>query len=96
MASLPSGQVAFFTLTDIKGFSTINARTGTVTKSAYRDPLKKKRRCLVPASGFYEWKKLDAKHKRPFVFDLANGGEGEPQRLYRCTLIAILFQAGLL
>ena len=45
----------------------------SVTKSAtYREPFKK-RRCLVPASGFFEWKKLDAKNKQPFAFDLANG-----------------------
>jgi len=28
---------------------------------------------LVPASGFYAWKKLDAKNKYPYAFDLANG-----------------------
>ena len=27
----------------------------------------------MPASGFYEWKKLDAKNKQPYGFDLANG-----------------------
>ena len=30
----------------------------------YREPFKTKR-CLVPASGWYEWQKLDAKKKRP-------------------------------
>jgi putative SOS response-associated peptidase YedK len=50
------GLVPFFTkdLSKIKSLSTINARAETITKSAtYREPFKK-RRCLVPASGFYE------------------------------------------
>jgi hypothetical protein len=57
----------------VKGISTINARGETVAKSpSYREPFKK-RRCLVPASGFYEWKKLDPKNKQPFGFDLHEG-----------------------
>ena len=57
----------------MKAISTINARAETVAKSpTYREPFKK-RRCLVPASGFYEWKKLDAKNKQPFAFNLASG-----------------------
>jgi putative SOS response-associated peptidase YedK len=80
LVSLRWGLIPFFTksLADFKGFSTINARSETVSKSAaYREPFKK-RRCLVPASGFYECKKfqadtLAAKNKRPFAFDLANG-----------------------
>jgi putative SOS response-associated peptidase YedK len=55
------GLVPGFTkqLSDVKGISTINARAETVAKSpVWRGPFKK-RRCLVPADGFYEWKKLD-------------------------------------
>lgn len=66
------GLVPFFTkqLSDVKGISTINARAETVTMSpTWREPFKK-RRCLVPASGFYEWKKLDAKTKQPYFFSV--------------------------
>ncbi len=40
-------------------FSTINARADTVAdKPTYRDPFKRKR-CLVPSTGFYEWRRED-------------------------------------
>jgi len=43
------------------GYSTINARAEEVaTKPAYREALKK-RRCLVPADAFYEWRRIDKK-----------------------------------
>jgi putative SOS response-associated peptidase YedK len=64
--------VPFFTkqLSDVKGISTINAKAENVEKSpTWRTPFQK-RRCLVPASGYYEWKKLDAKTKQPFAFRL--------------------------
>ena len=51
------GLVPFFTkdLTDVKGLSTINARSETIMKApTWREPFKK-RRCLVSVSGFYEW-----------------------------------------
>src|ERR1700733_8105299 len=43
----------------------INARGESVLdKSAFRNALRR-RRCLIPADGFYEWKQ-DAARKRPF------------------------------
>ena len=75
LVSLRWGLIPFFTrdIKEVKGISTINARAETVaTSRTYREPFKK-RRCLVPASGFYEWKRLDAKNKQPFAFDLING-----------------------
>jgi putative SOS response-associated peptidase YedK len=70
------GLVPFFTkqLSDVKGISTINAKAENVEKSpTWRTPFQK-RRCLVPASGYYEWKKLDAKTKQPFAFRLKDDG----------------------
>ena len=49
-------------------YATINARSDRIqTAPTYREPFKK-RRCLVPASGWYEWQKTGAKTKRPFHF----------------------------
>lgn len=51
---------------DIKiGYKMINARKETITeKNSFKYALKK-RRCLVPLDGFYEWKKI-GKEKQPY------------------------------
>lgn len=55
------------------GARTINARAETVaTKPAFRDPFRY-RRCLIPASGFFEWKKSPG-GKQPYFFRLRDGG----------------------
>jgi len=52
--------------------STINAKSETAaTKPAFRDPLKF-RRCLIPADGFYEWKRT-VKAKQAFCFEIEDG-----------------------
>lgn len=54
--------------TDSKvGFSTINARAETIATSPVFREAFRRRRCLVPADLFYEWKKLDAKNKQPYA-----------------------------
>jgi putative SOS response-associated peptidase YedK len=56
-------------------YSTINARAETVaTKPAFRDAFRR-RRCLVPASGYYEWAaRPGSKTKQPYYISLRDGG----------------------
>lgn len=54
------------------GHKTINARSETVTeKPSFRNAFKK-RRCLIPTSGFYEWKR-EGKAKQPYIIGLQGG-----------------------
>ena len=54
------------------GFKTINARGESVAaKPAFRAAFRR-RRCLVPATGFYEWKAL-AGRKQPYLIRLKSG-----------------------
>lgn len=47
----------------------INARGETLTQKIMFQPLLKTKRCLVPATGFYEWKRTEGK-KIPYYFEL--------------------------
>ena len=50
------GLIPFWAKEEKIAYSTINARAETVaSKPAFRDAFKK-RRCLIPADGYYEWK----------------------------------------
>jgi putative SOS response-associated peptidase YedK len=86
MALMRWGLVPYFAK-DLKSFSysTINARAESLTTSAiFRSPFER-RRCLVPADGFYEWKKLAApapamatkkkatELKQPYAFTTKSG-----------------------
>ena len=59
---------------DVKiGYRMINARAETVAGKQSFKTLLKKSRCLVPASGFYEWKKLPGGGKTPYFIGLRGG-----------------------
>jgi putative SOS response-associated peptidase YedK len=55
------------------GYKMINARAETITeKPAYRGLLGSKR-CIVPASGFYEWQATGEKGKQPYYIHAEDG-----------------------
>lgn len=54
------------------GYKMINARAeGIEKKPSFREPFRKKR-CLIIADGFYEWKKVDDR-KQPYRFIMKDG-----------------------
>jgi putative SOS response-associated peptidase YedK len=75
----------------------INARAETVAeKPAFRSAFKK-RRCLIPATGFYEWRKRDG-YKQPYHVHMDNDEpfcfaglweywEGTGKSIQSCTLL---------
>jgi putative SOS response-associated peptidase YedK len=68
------GLVPFWSRDETAAFNTINAKAETVSTSpAYREPWKR-RRCLVPADFFYEWKKIDEKTKQPYAIAMKDSG----------------------
>ena len=80
------------------GTRTLNARSETVaTRLAFRDSILTKR-CLIPADGFYEWRKVGSL-KQPYCFEVGEGGlfalaglwdqwkSPEGQIIERCTVL---------
>jgi putative SOS response-associated peptidase YedK len=68
------GLVPFWANEPKSSYSTINARDKTMaTKLSFRGPFKR-RRCIVPASGFYEWRAEPGhKGKQPYHITRADG-----------------------
>ena len=55
------------------GYKLINARSETVAeKPSFRSAVKNKRRCLIVADGFFEWKAV-GKKKQPYLFRQPDG-----------------------
>ncbi len=67
------GLVPYWANDTRSAYSTINAKAETLTSSpAFREAVKR-RRCLIPADGFFEWQPIDKKTKQPFAFGLKDG-----------------------
>jgi putative SOS response-associated peptidase YedK len=76
LATLRWGLIPFWAKDARIGSKMINARSETVVgKPAFRGALRR-RRCLIPADGFYEWAKVPGhKRKQPYYI---HRGDGEP------------------
>jgi len=61
------GLIPFWAKDKKIGYKMINTRTETITEKLSFKFAFQKRRCLIPANGFYEWRKED---KQPFFFQL--------------------------
>jgi putative SOS response-associated peptidase YedK len=67
------GLVPFWAKDVTIGYKMINARAeGIESKPSFKFPFKK-RRCLVLADGFFEWKKLGTRTKVPYCIRLKSG-----------------------
>jgi putative SOS response-associated peptidase YedK len=72
-ALLRWGLIPFWSKDSKIAHRAINARAETIaTAPAFREAFRK-RRCLVPASGFYEWRKLDDGSKQPYFIGMRDG-----------------------
>lgn len=67
------GLIPFWSKDAKGGAKMINARAESLLdKPAFRRSFEK-RRCIVPADGFYEWEKVDTKTKQPWFITRADG-----------------------
>ncbi|MCM3716067.1 SOS response-associated peptidase [Alkalihalobacillus oceani] len=81
------------------GYKMINARSETLDEKPAFKRLLSRRRCLIPADGFYEWKREDdGKTKQPFRITIGNGQlftfaglwdkwRTEEEEYFSCTII---------
>jgi putative SOS response-associated peptidase YedK len=75
MEDMRWGLVPSWSKEPLSSYATFNARVETVaTKPAFRNAFRK-RRCIIPASGFYEWHTDEQGNKQPYYFHLKEGHE---------------------
>jgi putative SOS response-associated peptidase YedK len=72
LASYLWGLIPFWAKDPSVGAKLINARAETVMQKPSFKNAFVKRRCLIPADGFYEWRKTENK-KVPYLFALKSG-----------------------
>lgn len=73
MVQMRWGLIPFWAKDPSIGSRMINARSETIhEKPAFRTAFRK-RRCLIPARGFYEWQKLPGGRKQPLYIYLKSG-----------------------
>jgi putative SOS response-associated peptidase YedK len=97
MSLMHWGLIPFWAKDTKIGYRTINARAETVTtKPAFRAAYKA-RRCLIPASGFYEWKRY-VEPKQPYFIHRRNNNpmafaglwetwQGADKTIESCTIV---------
>src|SRR5215468_4761743 len=73
IAMLRWGLIPYWAADPKISYKTINARAETVaTAPAFRAAFRN-RRCLIPASGFFEWKKQPDGRKQPYLIEMRDG-----------------------
>jgi putative SOS response-associated peptidase YedK len=55
------------------GYKMIKARAETVATAPSFRAAFKRRRCLIPTTGYYEWRKLEDGTKQPYLFTMRDG-----------------------
>jgi putative SOS response-associated peptidase YedK len=70
LACMRWGLVPYWSKDDKIAYSTINAKAETLaTSPTFREAFKR-RRCLIPLDGFYEWQALNARSKQAYAVSL--------------------------
>lgn len=102
------GLVPYWAKDDSMSARMINARSETlIEKPSFRQAFKK-RRCIIPAGGFYEWAQTGGKGKQPYYFYLKDTDvfgfaglwetwtdQGTGETLETCTIITTTANAVL-
>ena len=70
LASMRWGLVPYWSKDAKSAYSTINAKSETLAESpAFREAFKR-RRCLIPLDGFYEWQTINARARQAYAVSL--------------------------